>query len=60
MVRVGRMNPETLGHSMFIRRCTLDDADPLEAAFEWQTNDGIRDFWTAEAQHVLNVIAEAT
>ena len=51
------MNAAELGRSMFFRRCrcTLDCA-PGTDILAWETDPGIRDFWTAEAAYVLGLL----
>ena len=46
----------SLAWSMFHRRCTLDgfEADSVDAA--WM-DPGVREFWLAEARHVLDHLA---
>lgn len=47
-----------LARRMFYRRCDLDGFDRDDAEREWVTDEGIRNFWMDEADHVLEVLRE--
>lgn len=50
------MNAAELGRAMFSRRCQLDHCAPGTDLLAWETDPGIRDFWTAEATFVLTLL----
>ena len=51
------MDAEKLAFAMFMRRCELDELEPVLAEMAWTTDPGVRDFWLAEAEFVLTLVA---
>ncbi len=49
------MNAEELAYAIYLRRCDLDHAQPALAELAW-LDPGVRDFWTAEATHILTLL----